>query len=104
MTGRLKNLAKELQTPIIVVSQANEDRKTADGKGAMRDGDFAIYLCKPTEEGIKSIKNKLNKEYVFNDNHFLATIERSRHGKAKQNMVCGFVGNDYKEISIDAKN
>lgn len=101
ITGRLKNLAKELQTPIIVVSQANEERKTADGKGAMRDGDFAIYLCKPKEDGIKSIKNKTNNEFIFDDNHFLATIERSRHGKAKQNMVCGFVGNDYREINIE---
>ena len=100
-TGRLKGLAKEIKTPIIVVSQANDDKKTADGKGAMRDGDFSIYLCKPVDEKIKSIKNSQNKEFLFNDNHFLATIERSRHGKNKQNFVCGFTGNDYKEIDIN---
>lgn len=103
-TGRLKNLAKELNTPIIVVSQANEDKKTADGKGAMRDGDFSIYLCKPTEDNIKSIKNKENEEYVFKENEFLCTIERSRHGRAKQNFVCGFVHNNFKEITIDKIN
>ena len=102
-TGRLKNLAKELNTPMIVVSQANEDRKTADGKGAMRDGDFAIYLCKPTEDGIKSIRNKENTEHHFSDDEFLATVERSRHGKNKQNFVCGFVNNNFIEKSIDAE-
>ena len=102
-TGRLKNLAKELNTPMIIVSQANEDRKTADGKGAMRDGDFAIYLCKPTEDGIKSIKNRENVEHQFSDDEFLATVERSRHGKNKQNFICGFVNNNFVEKSIDIK-
>jgi replicative DNA helicase len=101
-TGRFKALSKELQMPIIIVSQANSDNKTADSKGALRDCDFAISVRKPLENGIKSVKNKYGREFYFKDNHFLATIERSRHGKNLQDFVCGYTAmQDFLEIDID---
>jgi replicative DNA helicase len=101
-TGRLKALTKELQMPIMVVSQANSENKTADSKGALRDCDFAISVRKPLENGIKSVKNKYGREFYFKDNHFLATIERSRHGKNLQDFVCGYTtAQDFLEIDID---
>lgn len=103
-TKTLKNLARELETPIIAVSQANENEKTADSKGALRDGDFALRVSKPIELGIKSITNSFNEAFVFNENHFLVTIERSRYGKNKQNFVCSFVNNNFLEIDIDNKD
>jgi replicative DNA helicase len=102
-TRRLKALTKELQIPIIAVSQANQENKTADSKGALRDCDFAVSVRKPVDAGITSIKNKFNDVFVFNDTHFLATVENSRHGRSKQNFVCGFANNNFREIDIDSR-
>ncbi len=100
-TQTMKALAKELSTPVIAVSQANENEKTADSKGALRDTDFAIRLCKPIELGIKSITNKENEPFYFDETHFLATVERSRFGRNKQNFVCGFSNNNFIEINTE---
>jgi len=93
---RLKQTAKELNTPVIVVCQANQDAKTAESVAPLRDCDFALHCMKPVEKGIKAIEG-----FTFNENHFLVTIERSRHGRNKQNFVCGYVGTNFKELKID---
>lgn len=100
-TQTLKSLAKELETPVIGVSQANKEDKTADSVAALRDCDFAIRTSKPTEIGIKSITTKYNEQFVFSEDHFLVTIERSRFGRNKQNFVCQFYNNNFVEIDLE---
>jgi replicative DNA helicase len=96
----LKNLCKELNTPIIAVSQANDNEKTAESIDPLRDCDFALRCCKPIEEGIEDMKTVNNDYYSFTEDDFLVTIERSRHGKNKQNFVCGYVNNNFKEKDL----
>ena len=96
---RLKNAVKKLDTPIIALSQANDDNKTADSKAPARDADFVISVMKPIEAGIKELKI-YDTTFKFKKNHFLVTLENSRHGKNKQNFVCGFVNNNFVEIDV----
>jgi len=96
----LKNAVKKLDTPIIALSQANEDNKTAESKAPARDADFVISVCKPIEQGIKEISTK-SRKFQFDKNHFLVTLENSRHGKNKQNFVCAFINNNFVEIDIE---
>jgi replicative DNA helicase len=97
----LKNLCKELNTPIIAVSQANDNEKTAESIDPLRDCDFALRCSKPIEDGTNAQLQTVNNEnYNFTEDDFLVTIERSRHGKNKQNFVCGYVNNDFKEKDL----
>ena len=98
---RLKNLAKLIDTPIIVLSQANEDNKTAESKNPARDADFVISVCKPVENNITSILDKNGQRFNFTPDHFLVTMENSRHGKNKQNFVCEFQENNFVEITLE---
>lgn len=98
---RLKNIAKQIKTPLIVLSQANEDNKTAESKNPARDADFVISVCKPVEAGIKSIRDRNGQNFTFTEDHFLVTMENSRHGKNKQNWVCEFRENNFVEISLE---
>lgn len=99
---RLKQLAKELNTPVILVSQANDKDKTADSIDLLRDCDFALRICKPIELGIKSMIVK-DSRFEFTDEHFLVTVERSRHGKSKQNLVCQFVNENFVEKDLNSR-
>lgn len=96
---RLKQLAKELNTPIVLVSQANEKDKTADAIDLLRDCDFALRICKPKEVGIETITVG-DKNHQFTKEEFLVTVERSRHGVNKQNFVCAFINENFVEINI----
>lgn len=98
---RLKQTAKELNTPIIVVSQANDRDKTADSIDLLRDCDFALRICKPTELGIKEMDIRDNKKFQFKPNHFLVTVERSRYGVNKQNFVVAFINENFVEESLE---
>lgn len=101
---RLKNLCKELNTPIIAVCQANDYEKTAESVDPLRDCDFALRCCKPYEDGIKSDTLHTGETYYYDKNDFLITVERSRHGKNKQNFVCGYDGTNFREKDLIHKD
>ena len=105
---RLKNLAKELNTPIIAVSQANDGEKTAESVDPLRDCDFAIRCCKPYEDGERMLcigkdSSGNDKFYKYKEDDFLLTVERSRHGKNKQTFMCGYAGTNFVEKDISGK-
>lgn len=100
---RLKNLCKEIGAPILAVSQANEENKTAESKDPLRDADFAISAYKPFENGGLTITHG-SQSYTFKEDDFLITVERSRHGRNKQNFVCGFVNNNFIERDVFVKD
>lgn len=97
---RLKNLCKELNTPIIAISQANDNEKTAESVDPLRDCDFALRCSKPIEDGSPGMKTLNGNFYSFTEDDFVVTVERSRHGKNKQNFVCSYTNNDFKEKDI----
>ena len=94
-----KNTATELQVPIIILSQVNDKGISAEGKALMRDADFLISVKKPIEAGIKDAKFG-NVVFKFTEDHFLVTIENSRHGRNGFSFVCGFVNNNLVEIDV----
>jgi len=98
----LKNAVKKLDTPIIALSQANDNNKTADSKAPARDADFVISVMKPKEAGIDELKVN-HTTFKFEENHFLVTLENSRHGRNKQNFVCAFINNNFVEIDIERR-
>lgn len=94
-----KNTSTELQVPIVILSQVNDKGISAEGKALMRDADFLISVKKPIEAGISNIRIG-NRTFNFNEDHFLVTIENSRHGRNGFNFVCGFVNNNFVEIDV----
>jgi replicative DNA helicase len=102
-SSRLKMLGKQLQTPIILVSQANENGKTSESIDLLRDCDFAMLCCKPSHDGILSFNYGTKgspRHYDFTENDFLVTIERARFGRDKQNFVVGYSGTKFIERDL----
>jgi len=98
---KMKNTAKMLEVPIIAVSQANDDNKTAESKNPARDADFVISVIKPFGTPLKNIKKKNGSLFTFDESHFLITLENSRHGLNRQNFVAGFVNNNFVELDLE---
>jgi len=99
-SSRLKKLSKELQIPIILVSQANNEGKTSESIDLLRDCDFALLCCKPYHEGIETYNfgtKKVPRYYTFTEDDFLVTVERARFGRDKQNFVVGYSGTQFIE-------
>lgn len=102
-SSRLKMLGKQLQTPIILVSQANENGKTSESIDLLRDCDFAMLCVKPFHDGILSFNYGTKgspRHYDFTENDFLVTIERARFGRDKQNFVVGYSGTKFIERDL----
>ena len=77
----------------------NDEGIIAEGKALMRDADFLISVKKPVEIGINSVR--LNGEtFSLNENHFLITLEHSRHGKNGFNFVATFINNEFVELDL----
>ncbi len=96
-----KLLTKELDAPIFVLSQANDGGKTAESRSLLRDCDFALMIQKAVECGIMSIKRNDGTLLNLSDDHFLATLTRSRHGRNMTQFICGYVNNNFVEIDIN---
>ncbi len=96
-----KLLTKELEAPIMVLSQANDGGRTAESKALLRDCDFALMIQKPVECGIMSIKRNDGTLLNLSEDHFLATLTRSRHGRNMTQFICGYVSNKFVEIDIN---
>ena len=94
-----KLATKELQTPVLMLSQANNDGKTAESKALARDADFVISVKKPVECGIKEIRVN-GTSFVPKDEHFVITLDYSRHGRNKLSFICAFVENKFVEIDV----
>jgi replicative DNA helicase len=102
-SSRLKMLGKQLQTPIILVSQANNEGKTSESVDLLRDCDFALLCCKPFHDGIISANfgTKENPRYYdYTEDDFLITVERARFGRDKQNFVVGYSGTKFIERDL----
>lgn len=99
-----KLLTKELNTPIFVLSQANDEGRTAESRALLRDCDFALLVQKPLENNIKGIKRKDGTFFNFTEDHFLATLTRSRHGKNMIQFAAGYVNNCLVEIDTEYDN
>lgn len=99
-----KIAAKELEVTVLMLSQSNKEGKVAESKALSRDADFVISIKKPVEHAMKEIKIG-GGTFKFNDNHFLVTLEYSRHGKNLFQFICGYTkSNEFKEIDAIHEN
>lgn len=96
-----KVLTKELDAPIMVLSQANDEGRTAESRALLRDCDFALMIQKPVECGIMSVKRSDGTFFNFNEDHFLTTLTRSRHGRNMIQFVAGYINNNFVEIDTE---
>ena len=93
-----KVLTKELDAPIMVLSQANDEGRTAESRALLRDCDFALMIQKPVECGIMSVKRSDGTLFNFSEDHFLTTLTRSRHGRNMIQFITGYINNNFVEI------
>jgi len=90
-----------LKITILVLSQQNRQGEIAESKGLDRDSDFAFSIKKPTEEGILSIINSTGQSITMQDNHFLVTLERSRHSQQGKQFITSYIDTKFREIDLD---
>lgn len=90
-----KLAAKELQVPILMLTQANNDGKTAESSALLRDADFVFFVSKPREEGITSEQG-----YYYTEDDFTIQLKYSRHGRNGYYFVARFIDNNFVEIDI----
>jgi len=95
-----KLLAKDLQIPILMLSQANENGATADGKALLRDSDACLLIEQPLENGISSVKLKDGSSFQFTKEHHLVTLKKSRHTPGGSQFVCKYVDNNFVEVDL----
>jgi replicative DNA helicase len=93
-----KLTAKEFKTPIIMLSQSNNEGKVADSKGLARDADFVVYVSKPIEKRISDIKGENEGPINFQEEDFLIQLTHSRHGLNGFVFVCQFKDNKFVEV------
>lgn len=96
-----KVLTKELDAPIMVLSQANDEGRTAESRALLRDCDFALMIQKPVECGIMSVKRSDGTLFNFSEDHFLTTLTRSRHGRNMIQFITGYINNNFVEINTE---
>lgn len=96
-----KLLAKELQVPILMLSQANESGDTSDSKALLKDSDFCFLIQQPLENNISSIKLRDRSSFQFTKEHYLITLKKSRHTPGNTQFVCRYVNNNFVEIELE---
>jgi len=95
-----KLVSHELKMTILVLSQQNRNGEIAESKGLDRDCDFAFSIKKPIEEGISELKTK-TRNIKLEEDHFLVTLERSRHSAQGKQFVVTYFENTFRELDLE---
>jgi len=92
-----KRLAQKLKIVIILVSQANEEGRSAESKSLERDSNyfFLVWHLEPGEEA--RINNQV---YRAETDEFIVKCKGIRHAKGNDWFAARFVENRYKEIDV----
>ena len=97
-----KRTAKALDIPIIILSQENEDGKTADSKALLRDADFWFSTTNLADKGIKVWKIEDNEgkwEVPVDTSYFEVKNKGNRHGPAGTRILYRYNENGtYTEV------
>jgi KaiC/GvpD/RAD55 family RecA-like ATPase len=101
----LKNMAQELEIPVISLAQLNRDglknpssANLAESIAIARDSDFIFTIYKPVDAGIKKIKF-VKYEIEMQDNHFVVTLTNSRHTKSNVSFLLSMDNHgEFREI------
>ena len=108
LSRKLKRTASALNIPIFVLSQENEEGKTADSKALLRDADFWFSSSNLAERGIKVWKIEDNDgryEVPVDNSYFEVSNKANRHGLARMRILYRYNENgsftevDYKHIT-----
>lgn len=109
LSRKLKRTAKELNIPIFILSQENEDGKTADSKALLRDADFWFSTVNLSDKGKKvwKIEDKEGTyEVPVDTSHFEVKNKGNRHAPAGTRILYKYHENgsytevDYKHSEI----
>lgn len=101
LSAGLKNLARTLKIKIIVIVQENEQGKTNEARGPIRDCDFWLSTSYPFADGKSYIKIN-NKKVDVDESHFIIQYKESRHTKAGGKWINIFnQDGTYKEFTAD---
>ena len=101
LSAGLKNLARSLKLKIIVIVQENEQGKTNEARGPIRDCDFWFSSSYPYADGENQIKIN-GQMFDVNESHFVIDYKESRHSKAGGKWVNIFhEDGTYKELAYE---
>lgn len=98
-----KLAAKEFKTPIIMLSQSNNEGRIAESKGLARDADFVVYVSKPKEKNNTKeylefeTRDKGKYQYKIKEEDYLIQLTHSRHGLNGYSFICQFDNNKFIE-------
>jgi len=83
ISATLKNIARSLKLKVIVIVQENEQGKTNEARGPIRDCDFWFSSSYPygDKEGTSEIKID-GRQIEVNESHFIINYKESRHNKS----------------------
>lgn len=107
LSRKLKNVARELDIPLFILSQENEEGKTADSKALLRDADFWFSTSNLSDKGIKTWKieeNDIKYEVPVDNSFFEVKNKGNRHGPAGKKILYQYHENgtytevDYKHL------
>jgi replicative DNA helicase len=94
----LKRLTNELKLRTIVLSQENDEGKTAESKALEKDCDFWFSVSKPINEEKEKIKIG-GHELKVDGGLFVISYKNSRHGESGGRFITYYMKNgEYKEI------
>ena len=102
LTRFFKLSAKELQVPIILVSQANDSGdRGAEAKGLERDADY-FFSVHALDKGdsVKIINTDgIETEYRADVDEYVVKNRGMRFGASKRSFIVKFINNQYREIN-----
>lgn len=108
LSRKLKNTARELDIPIFILSQENEEGKTADSKALLRDADFWFSTSNLLDKGLKVWKIEDNDgkyEVAVDNSYFEVKNKGNRHGPAGKKILYKYNENGtYNEVDYKRSN
>ena len=102
----LKQTAKEMDIPLIILTQENKDGESANSKGPLRDADFWFSISNLADKGIKVWKIEdegMTYEVAVNPSIFEVRLKANRHGRAGAKMLYEYMP-DGTYVEIDYKH
>lgn len=103
---KIKRIARELNIPIFILEQENEDGKTSNSKGPIRDADYWFSITNLKDAGKNSFKIRedgIDYDYPIDNSHFEVKLKASRHSPAGVRILYKYL-EDGRFVEVDYKH
>lgn len=97
LSRQFKQLAKELDMLLIVISQRNRQDDIAESLALQRDSDFAFVVKNPTQYDTSVIKYR-GEDLVFDEGQFFIYLSHSRHSVSGGYMKAKYYEGNFVEL------